>query len=110
ITLTTDYLSFNDMPIGRLSLKTTPNNNGLTIQSLQASSPYMSLRSGGSITQTKSVYATQLQGSLQSNDFSGLLGSMGLGAHNFISKKGQINFNLNWRDDFIAPNLATMSG
>lgn len=106
ISLLANNVSFNDIPLGRITLKTVPNGKGATIQSLRISAPNMELQSSGTWTQS----STRIQGKLNSSSISGFLNSTGMDASNFVASKGDLDFDLNWRGAFFAPNLVSMNG
>jgi uncharacterized protein (TIGR02099 family) len=110
ISFAANRVSYNDIPLGEISFKTSPIANGLTIQSLKVTSQQMSLLASGSWTQTNRDYLTELQGRVTSTYVSHLLESLELDVHNFIAHDGQLNFNLYWRDAPYAPTLTSLSG
>lgn len=102
--------SYNEIPLGQVSFRTTPSNNGLVISSFRILSSVMSLQARGDFRQTDNGYLTYFQGNATSNRLSDLLSSLGFDVHNFIANRGGIGFNLNWRDAPFAPSLSTLNG
>ena len=86
IYLTASNVSYNNMPLGQVTLKTTPSGSGATIQTLRIVSPRMDLQSSGSWGQT----TTQLRGTATSTRVSDLLNSLGTDAHNLWRAKATL--------------------
>ncbi|HEX4044492.1 MAG TPA: AsmA-like C-terminal region-containing protein, partial [Gammaproteobacteria bacterium] len=107
ISFVANTFSYNDMPLGRIAFKTSPNNNGMSIDILSINSPRLSLQAGGSWTQAN---VTRLQGKAKSSQVTELLNSLDLDATNFLVKDGEATFSLNWSDAPYAPNLASLNG
>jgi uncharacterized protein YhdP len=94
------------MQLGQVRFKTIPTANGLSIQSLMVSSPFIGLRADGNWNAS----GTQIKGTATSDDVSRLLSSLQFDAHNLVAKKGRFDFNLTWRTPPYAMNLASMNG
>jgi uncharacterized protein (TIGR02099 family) len=105
ISLVANNVTYNGLPLGQVSLKTTPSARGAVIQSLRIASPRVDFQASGDWTQS----GTQLQGRATSTRVSDLLNSLGI-ARNLIASKGEVNFTLNWHGPFFAPALASLSG
>jgi uncharacterized protein (TIGR02099 family) len=106
ISFTANSVSYNKMQLGQVSFKTNSTANGLTIQSLTVSSPFVDLRAEGNWTSS----GTQLKGMATSEDVSRLLASLQFDAHNLVAKKGRFDFDLTWRATPYAISLASMNG
>ena len=100
-------VSYNDMPLGQVSFKTSPSSNGLTIQSLRMTSSRMDLQASGEWTQSN---VTRLQGTLKSSNVSNLLNSFGMDVRNFISSNGRLDFKFNWNSAPYSPSLPMLNG
>jgi uncharacterized protein YhdP len=105
ISLVANNVTYNNLPLGQVTLKTVPSSKGATIQTLRITSPRMVFDASGSWDQNGS----QLEGRATSMRVSDFLNSMGL-ARNLVSNKGEVNFNLNWRGPFYAPSLSSLNG
>lgn len=110
ISFSANSIVYNGMPLGQVTFKTAPSAEGLTIRSLAIVSPRVNLQATGEWTQTGSSYLTHLRGKAVSSRVSDLLGSFGFDVRNFVSNKGTLNFDLNWRDAPYAPSLANLNG
>lgn len=106
ISLSANNVSYNDMSLGRVTLKTVPGGGGAVIQTLNITSPTMDFQSSGTWTKTMS----RLHGKLKSSNVSDFLNSIGTDAHNFVAKKGSLDFDLSWSGALFAPKLASMNG
>jgi len=110
ILFTANNVSFNAMPLGRVTFKTAPSANGMTIPTLRINSPRLNLQASGAWIQNKTNYTTQLQGSASSSRVSDLLMSFGLNASNFVASDGRLTFKLNWQGAPYSPTLANLNG
>jgi len=106
LSININQLVYNDMQIGHINLETVPKNAGQVIKSLRVRTPNLSMQSSGNWSKDK----TQLKGRAESDSVSDYLNEMGLDAHNFVSNKGKLDFNLSWKDALYSPSIATMSG
>lgn len=106
VSLVANNVSYDDMPMGRVTLRLTPGDGGMNVQTFRIDSPRMNLQTSG-FTQADE---TQLRGVVQSTQLGALLSSFGLNANNFIAKNGGINFELDWHDSLFAPSLASLNG
>lgn len=106
ISFNANNVSFNNMPLGQVSFKTSPNGNGQMIRNLSVSSPRFALNAAGSW----SASGTTLKGTANSPNVSQFLSGLGFDVHNFVSSKGRADFQLNWSKPPFALSLATMNG
>lgn len=106
MTFTANNVTYNDMPLGQVSFKTTPSTSGLAIKSLTVNSSRLDFSASGDWTNA----GTKLQGRASSPNVSGLLNSLGFDTHNFVSGKGRCDFNLVWGAAPYDLSLATMNG
>ncbi len=100
----------NKIPLGRVSIKTSPQANGLNIQVLKIISPLINLQAYGAWSKEKKSSLTTLNGNAISNDVRQLLISFGFDAHNFIVQDGRMRFNVSWEDVPYAFVFAKMNG
>lgn len=107
IYFTARSFAYNNMTFGKIILHTSSSAHGLNINSLQLTSPYISLEATGNWAPTN---MTHLVGSAKSNEVSGFLTNLGIDAHNLIVNKGHLKFNLNWHGAPFAPSLAGLNG
>lgn len=110
IVLNAKDVTVNDMPLGKITFKSSTSRNGLNIQDLRVQSSRIDLRATGEWTQTGDTYRTHLQGGATSPRVSDLLTSLGVNAANFVASNGSSNFNLDWADAPYMPSISTMSG
>lgn len=106
ISINADNVSYNNIPLGQVTLKASSNANGLAIDTLRILSSRMDLQAAGSWTEK----TTRLQGYVNSRRLSDLLDSFGFKVHNFVAGNANLNFDLNWLGTFYAPSLASMNG
>lgn len=106
LSLTANDVSYNNMKLGSVSVKTSHNPNGMSIESFTVSSPLIELKAEGDWTPSE----TRLHGKASSSNVSDLLNSLGFDVHNIVSSKGQVDFNLNWFAAPYALTLAAMNG
>lgn len=107
ITFMGSDVSINGIPLGQISFKTLPSGQGLTIQNLRMNSPRIELQANGSWLQSN---VTRLQGTASSTRVTEFLTSLGMDAHNLITSKGKLTFNLSWLDAPYQPSLSGLSG
>lgn len=110
INFTANNVTYNSLPLGQVSFKTTPNSSGLTINSLTIDSPHLSMKTSGNWVQSGTRNTTNLQGKASSKHVSGFLNSLGFDVHNLITSRGTVNFKLNWSDAPYSPSLNKLSG
>ncbi|MBA3661204.1 MAG: TIGR02099 family protein [Gammaproteobacteria bacterium] len=106
ISFIADHVRYDDMNLGQVIFNATPIAEGLSVRTLQLSSNFFNLRANG--TWLKNI--THLQGEGVSSNVSNLLKSLNFDTHNFVSSKGQIQFNLQWEGSPFAPSLSTLGG
>lgn len=100
-------LSYGNINLGTVHFNAIPSANGLTIKSVNISSPRMNLQASG---EWLSHNETQLRGTVMSPNVSGLLSSLGMDSRNYVVNNGHVNFDLGWNDAPYAPSLAGLSG
>lgn len=110
IALTIDDFNINNMSLGKLIFNATPNRNGLTINALQLTAPYLSLKSSGVWTQSGRQTKTSIQGNATSSSVSKMLTKLGFDAHNFEAGKGESQFSLNWLGAPFELSVARLQG
>ncbi len=110
ISLSANNVSYDNMQLGQVTVKTSPQNNGQAIDVLRISSRNMGLRAAGSWLAAGKGYKTNLSGTVDSEHVSDFLNALGVDAHDFIANKGHVSFNLNWNNAFYAPEVATLNG
>jgi uncharacterized protein YhdP len=108
--LVANNVSYNGVPLGQVSFKTVPNNEGMVIRSLNIISPRVNLQASGDWLQTSGGNITHLRGRALSSNVSALLGSLGFDVSNFISNKGTLDFDLSWQNTPYSPALADLEG
>lgn len=110
ISFVANSITYNGMPLGQVSFKTVPNNQGMVIKSLSIMSSRVNLQASGDWQQTGNNYVTHLRGRANSSNVTALLSSLGFDAKNFIANKGALDFDLNWGNAPYAPSLASLTG
>lgn len=110
ISFQANNVSYNNMPLGQVMFRTTPDKDGLIIRSLKINTSRLDFQATGEWAQIDENYETHLQGKAISSNVSGFLNSLGLDVHNFESRKGVLTFNLTWNDAPYSPVLASMTG
>lgn len=110
ITFDAGYVSYNNIPFGRVTFQTIPTPDGLDIKSLRIYSSRLDLQAYGEWEQVGKGYETHLQGTAESANVSRFLNSLGMDVHNFETGKGALNFNLGWNDAPYSPSIAKMRG
>lgn len=110
ISFLANNFTYNNMPLGQVSIKAVPQGDKMNLQSLHIVSANMDLQATGDWKQNSTGYVTHLKGSAMSAHVSDFLSSLGFDVHNFVSSNGRLDFKLNWDDAPYAPNLSSMSG
>jgi uncharacterized protein (TIGR02099 family) len=110
ISLDASDVSYNNMHLGQITLKTRATNNGQTIETLRISSRNVDLRAAGNWMAAGKGYKTSMKGTVDSEHVSDFLNALGVDAHNLIAHKGHMNFDLSWSDALYAPDIATLNG
>lgn len=103
-------VTYNNMPLGQVTLKTSPSNKGLEIKTLNVNSRYLDLHATGAWTGSQGSSSTRLQGVATTTEMSKLLNSFGFDVHNFVASNGKFEFGLSWNNAPYDLSLATMDG
>ncbi len=98
------------LPLGQVVFKTSPNGKNIKIDNLTISTQETDLHATGSWADVNGAYTTQLQGVASSGNVSNLLTYYGFDVHNFIAKKGRVDFRLSWVGAPFSPSLTSLNG
>lgn len=107
INFVANNVSYNDISLGQVTVRTVPAGNGLNIKTLRLVSPRMDLQATGDWSQSN---VTHLQGAILTSDVSALLNGFGLDAHNLVSSNGKLQFNVSWHDAPYSPAIGSLNG
>ncbi len=100
-------LRYDNMAFGEFVLRANPGGNGMLIDTLRITSAFLDLQARGRWSYANS---TRLEGLATTKDISGLLNSLGLDAHNFVSTTGKLNFDLSWHGAPYAISIDNVNG
>lgn len=110
IYFTADNVSYNEIPLGKVIVKTSTLADRLLIRSLRIVSPHLDLQAVGDWTQDNNEYQTHLQGDASSKNVNELLRSFNIDAHNVIASDGEAHFRLSWHDIPFSPTQSNIKG
>lgn len=110
ISIVSNNTVINKISLGKLTIKTAPSKEGLTIQTLRIVSPMIDFQASGAWTGHRQANLTTLTGNAVSNNVHDFLMNLGFDAHNVVVQNGRMRFDVAWDDVPYSLAFAKMNG
>ncbi len=104
-----DYFVVADMKLGQLELRTSPREQGLTIERLRLDSPAAEVNLKGSWTRIGKRHSSAINGRIDIRDFGDFQSNLGYAA-SIDDGEGPIDFDLQWGSPLIDPQFELLRG